>query len=445
VVSASRACYPCHASRAKIETMKYAIFLIDGMADYPLPELGGKTPFEAARTPVLDGLAKQAQFGTFVTLPKDFPTSSDVANMSVLGWDLGGCYTGRGAIESYGLGVPLDDETVAFRMNIITTKGELLEDYSAGHIGEAEAAEIVDFLAKQLGSKEVEIKKGVSYRHILYLHGKGFSPKVDYDKPDSSHGMAWARILPRARVPEAEPTAALLRNLMLKSRELLADHPVNRARVARGENPANMIWPWSGGRKPDMPSFAELYGKKGSIISAVDVILGLGLLGKMESLRPEGATGWIDTNYENKARAAVDMLRRNDFVYLHVEAVDECGHLGDLENKIKAIEDCDARLAKTFLGEYRKVHEDELRVALLPDHPVPVKLRKHTREPVPFMVAGAGVTADPTIDRYGEGNCARGRYQGLGGRQLMDLLFAPAVDGDPKRIPTGARARATAG
>jgi 2,3-bisphosphoglycerate-independent phosphoglycerate mutase len=407
--------------------MKFAIFLLDGMADYPLDELGGKTPIEAAKTPVFDELAKQAQFGTFVTLPAAFPTSSDVANMSVLGWDLASSYTGRGAIESYGLGVPLDDETVAFRMNIITTKGAELEDYSAGHISEPEAAEVVDFLAKKLGTHEVEIRKGVSYRHILYLHGKRFSPAVDYDKPDSSHGMEWAKILPRARTPEAEATAALLRDLMMKSRELLADHPVNKKRIEKGKNPANMIWPWSGGRKPDMPSFEQMYGKKGSIISAVDVILGLGLLGKMESLRPEGATGWIDTNYENKARAAVDMLRRNDFVYLHVEAVDECGHLGDLPNKMKAIEDCDGRLAKTFLDEYKKVHKDELRVMILPDHPVPVKLRKHTRDAVPFMVSGAGVKNDPTLDRYTEKCCAKGRFQGLTGRQLMDLLFTPSV------------------
>jgi 2,3-bisphosphoglycerate-independent phosphoglycerate mutase len=407
--------------------MKFVVFLIDGMADDPLDELGGKTPLEAAKTPNLDGLARQAQFGTFVTLPADFPTSSDVANMSVLGWDLASSYTGRGAVESYGLGVPLDDQTVAFRMNIITTKGDILEDYSAGHISEPEAAEIVDFLATKLGTSEVEIRKGVSYRHILYLHGPRFSPAVDYDKPDSSHGLSWAKIMPRARVPEAEPTAELLRELMMKSREVLADHPVNRRRLEKGENPANMIWPWSGGRKPDMLPFEKLYGKKGSIISAVDVILGLGLLGKMESLRPEGATGWIDTNYENKARAAVDMLRRNDFVYLHVEGVDECGHLGDLQKKMTAIEDCDARLVKTFLDEYQRVHREPLRAAVLPDHPVPVKLRKHTRTPVPFMVAGAGVKNDPNIATYGESNCARGRYQGLRGRQLMDLLFSETV------------------
>jgi 2,3-bisphosphoglycerate-independent phosphoglycerate mutase len=407
--------------------MKYVVFLIDGMADYPLPELGGKTPVEVAATPTMDELAKNAQFGTFVTLPDAFPTSSDVANMSVLGWDLASAYTGRGAIESYGLGVPLDDQTVAFRMNIITVKDKLLEDYSAGHISEPEAAEIIEFLGEKLGTEEVRFRKGVSYRHILYLVGKEFSPDVGYDKPDSSHGLEWQGILPRANKPEAEPTAALLRQLILKSRELLEKHPVNLKRQAQGKNPANLIWPWSGGRKPQMLPFAQLHGKRGGIISAVDVILGLGLLGDMESLRPEGATGFLDTNYENKARAGVDLLRRNDFVYVHVEAVDECGHLGDLPNKIKGIEDCDARLIKVFLQEYRRVHTEPLRVMVLPDHPVPIKLRKHTRDAVPFMVTGAGVAGDPALQNYSEATCAAGRYPGLRGRALMDLLFAPTI------------------
>jgi 2,3-bisphosphoglycerate-independent phosphoglycerate mutase len=347
--------------------------------------------------------------------------------MSVPGWDLASAYTGRGAIESYGLGVPLDEQTVAFRMNIITVKDEILEDYSAGHISEPEAAEIIAFLSKKLGTDKIRLQKGVSYRHILYLVGKEFSADVAYDKPDSSHGLKWKEILPRAAKPEAEPTAELLRQLVFRSREILEDHPVNVKRRAEGHNPANLIWPWSGGRKPQMPSFAKLHGRKGGIISAVDVILGLGLLGEMESLRPEGATGFLDTNYENKARAAVDLLRRNDFVYVHVEAVDECGHLGDLVNKIKGIEDCDARLIKVFLDEYRKVHSDKLRVMVLPDHPVPVKLRKHTRDPVPFMVCGEGVSGDPTLRSYNESTCAAGRYLGLKGRALMDLLFKPTI------------------
>jgi 2,3-bisphosphoglycerate-independent phosphoglycerate mutase len=412
---------------SKEDVMKHVVFLIDGMADYPLPELGGKTPVEAARTPTLDGLAQKAQFGTFVTLPDAFPTSSDVANMSVLGWDLASAYTGRGAIESYGLGVPLDDQTVAFRMNLITVKGELLEDYSSGHISEPEAAELIAFLSEKLGTEKIRFKKGVSYRHILYLMGKEFSADVAYDKPDSSHGLEWQKILPRAAKPEAESTAALLRELVFKSREILEDHPVNVRRRAQGKNPANSIWPWSGGRKPQMPSFEKLHGKKGGIISAVDVILGLGLLGEMESLRPQGATGFLDTNYENKARAGVDLLRRNDFVYVHVEAVDECGHIGDLPNKIKAIEDCDARLIKVFLDEYRRVHRDPLRIMVLPDHPVPVKLRKHTRDPVPFMVCGEGVSGDPALRSYNETTCAAGRYQKLKGRALMDLLFSSTI------------------
>ena len=407
--------------------MKYVAFLIDGMADYPLPELGGKTPVEIAHTPTLDKLAQAAQFGTFVTLPEEFPTSSDVANMSVLGWDLATAYTGRGAIESYGLGVPLDEQTVAFRMNLITVKDDILEDYSAGHISEPGADALIGTLSEKLGTPELRFKTGVSYRHILYLIGKEFSADVAYDKPDSSHGMRWETILPRAAKPEAEPTAELLRQLVWRSREILEDHPVNVKRRAEGKNPANLIWPWSGGRKPQMPSFEELHGKKGGIISAVDVILGLGLLGGMESLRPEGATGFLDTNYENKAAAAVDLLRRNDFVYVHVEAVDECGHLGDLPNKIKGIEDCDTRLIKVFLDQYRKVHSDKLRVMVLPDHPVPVKLRKHTRDPVPFMVSGEGVSADPALRYYNEATCVAGQYPGLKGRALMNLLFAPTI------------------
>jgi len=347
--------------------------------------------------------------------------------MSVLGWDLATAYTGRGAIESYGLGVPLDEQTVAFRMNLITVKDDILEDYSAGHISEPEADALIGTLSEKLGTPEIRFKTGVSYRHILYLIGKEFSADVAYDKPDSSHGMRWETILPRAAKPEAEPTAELLRQLVWRSREILEDHPVNVKRRAEGKNPANLIWPWSGGRKPQMPSFEELHGKKGGIISAVDVILGLGRLGGMESLRPEGATGFLDTNYENKAAAAVDLLRRNDFVYVHVEAVDECGHLGDLPNKIKGIEDCDTRLIKVFLDQYRKVHSDKLRVMVLPDHPVPVKLRKHTRDPVPFMVSGEGVSADPALRYYNEATCVAGQYPGLKGRALMNLLFAPTI------------------
>jgi len=408
--------------------MKYVVFLIDGMADYPVEELNGKTPLEAANTPLIDELAKKATFGTFLSLPDGFPTSSDVANMSVLGWDISKYYTGRGAIESYGAGIPLEEDTVAFRLNLITVEDGILKDYSAGHISEKEAEDIISFLQEKLGDNQISFKKGVSYRHLLYLKGKEFSPEILYSKPDSSHGLEWEKILPEAKKPEGELTARVLRDLIYRSLELLKDHPVNRKRIKEGKNPANLIWPWSGGKRPSMPSFYEMYGKKGAIISAVDVILGLGRLGQMEVLRPEGATGYIDTNYENKARAGVNFLKNNDFVYLHIEAADECSHLGDLAGKIRAIEDCDQRLIKTFFEEYNNKIKDELRVAILPDHPVPIHLRKHTRDPVPFMVWGAGVTPDEVIKNYNERTCLSGKYIGLSGRKLMDLLFKERID-----------------
>lgn len=409
--------------------MKYVIFLIDGMADYPIPELGNRTPLEAAKKPIMDELAGNAAFGTFLTIPEPYPTSSDVANMSVLGWDVEKYYCGRGPIESYGAGYPMDDITVAFRMNLVTVKDDILEDYSAGHISEKEAGTLVRFLNKELGSSQILIRKGVSYRHLLYLFGNEFSADLDYDKPDSSQGMEWEKILPRpcSTAPSAIMTADLLKDMIYRSRDLLAEHPVNKKRVKEGKNPANLIWPWSGGKKPSIPSFTEMYGKKGAVVSAVDVILGLGRVGGMEAVKPRGATGYIDTNYENKARAGVKLLHDNDFVYVHVEAADECAHMGDLKNKLKAIEDCDKRLIGAFLKEYRKQFREDLRIMVLPDHPVPVKLRKHTRDAVPFMIAGPGVQPDPRIRIYGETECKKGEYQNLKGRQLMDLFFSDRV------------------
>ncbi|MFN4216230.1 MAG: cofactor-independent phosphoglycerate mutase [Brevinematales bacterium] len=404
--------------------MKYVVFLLDGMADEPLPELGGMTPLEYAHTPFIDRISEKAEFGTFLTLPENFPTSSDVANMSVLGWDLAKSYTGRGPIESYGMGIPLDEDTIAFRLNLITVKDGVLEDYSAGHIEDEDAQEIISFLQKELGNEKIRFQKGVSYRHILYLKGKEFSPDILYEKPDSSHGMKWQDILPRAKTDEACYTEKILVELIQRSFELLADFPVNKRRRSQGKNEANLIWPWSGGRKPDVPSFEQMYGKKGAMVAAVDVILGLGRLGNMTVCRPEGATGWIDTNYENKAKAAIDLLKTHDFVYLHLEAIDECGHLGDLELKIKAIEEADARLLGSFLRLYQEEFGSEpWRGLLLPDHPVPVKLRKHTRIPVPFMIWGEGIQPNPLIRIYNEKTALQGRYVGLKGNELMKLLF----------------------
>ncbi len=406
--------------------MKFVTFLIDGMADFPIDELGNKTPLEVAETPLMDEFAKKAVFGTFITLPDGFPTSSDAANMSVLGWNLEKCYTGRGAVESYGMGIPLDDDTIAFRMNLITVKDGILEDYSAGHIQEEEAELLIDFLQAKLGSDKIIFKKGVSYRNLLYLKGKEFSPDIYYKKPDSSQGKEWEDILPCAKNKEAGKTADLLIDLIYKSKEL-ENHPVNIKRIKEGKNPANLIWPWSGGKKPVMPSFFEMYKKNGAVISAVDVILGVGRLGNMEVVRPQGATGFIDTNYENKAKAGVELLKRNDFIYIHIEAADECSHLGDLKNKIRVIEDCDRRLIRVFLDEYEKSIKEPLRILILPDHPVPIKLRKHTRDPVPFMISGDEIVPDKNIQKYNEKTCRKGKYKDLKGRELMDLLFSEKI------------------
>ncbi len=403
--------------------MKYVIFLLDGLADYPLEELDGKTPLEYAKTPTIDKLAMNATFGTFLSLPEGFPTSSDVANLSVLGWDLKTSYTGRGAIETYGAGLTMDDKTVAFRVNLVTEKDGILIDYSAGHISDGEAKILIETLNEKLANEKIIFYNGVSYRHILHLKGEEFSPDIHYEKPDSSHGLEWVKILPHAKNNKAKLTEEVLLELIYKSREILFKHPVNLKRINKNEYPANLIWPWSGGKKPDMVSFENLYGKKGAIISAVDVILGIGRLGGMEVCKPEGATGFIDTNYENKARAAIELLKRNDFVYIHFEAIDECGHLGDIDLKIKAIEEADRRLLKTFFDEYEKGINEPLRVMVLPDHPVPVKLRKHTRDPVPFMLWGSGIEPDERIKTYNEKTCLSGRYTGLKGRELMDLLF----------------------
>jgi 2,3-bisphosphoglycerate-independent phosphoglycerate mutase len=409
--------------------MKYVVFLIDGMADYPLAEIGNKTPLEAARTPNINKMAEGgAVFGTFLSLPEKYPTSSDVANMSILGWDIGKYYTGRGAIESYGMGIPLEPDTVAFRLNLITEQNGILTDYSAGHIDNNESEEIINGLEKEFGSPACVFRSGVSYRNLLYLKGKAYSAEVDYEKPDSSYGKEWKNLLPRPRSQAGELTSKTLVDLIYGTRDYLKGHPVNIKRAGKGQNTANMIWPWSGGKKPDMPSFKEMYGLEGGIISAVDVVLGIGRLAGMEAVRPDGATGFIDTNYEKKAAAAVDILEKKDFVYVHIEAADECAHLGDLAGKIKVIEDCDSRLIGTFLREFDKRIGGAVRMAVIPDHPVPISLRMHTRDEVPFIISGPGVSPDGSITRYSERECLRGGYTHLKGREFMDLLFSDKID-----------------
>lgn len=405
--------------------MKTVIFLGDGMADEALPQLDGKTPLMAAHTPNMDRLAARARFGTFRSLPDAFPTSSDVANLSVLGYDLEKAYQGRGPLEAASQGIELADDEIAMRCNLITAKDGILEDYSGGQIPGEEARQLIAALQEAFGSETVRFHPGVSYRNLLTLRGAEYSADFAYEKPDDHPGHAFADLLPKAKGPESEKTVKWLRETMLASQKVLDAHPVNQERVRQGKAPANMAWFWSPGRKPDMPAFSEKYGKSGAIISAVDVIKGIGKLGKMEVIEVEGATGYIDTNYEGKALAGVKALETHDFVYVHVEGTDEVSHAGELDLKIQAISDFDQRLIGTFLENGPPA--EELAIAVLPDHPVPVTLRKHTRVPVPVMLVHPGVKPDGGGLLYDEFCAPQGSLGLMEKDELMRRLFQSLV------------------
>lgn len=406
--------------------MKYVLFLADGMADEPMPELNGATPLMAADTPNFDSLALRARFGSFLSLPEGFPTSSDVANLSVLGYDLAQSCRGRGVLEAAAQGILLQDGQIAMRCNLVTaTPDGILLDYSGGQVRNDEAAQLIQAMQDKFGSPEVRFHHGVSYRNLIILTGERFSPDFAYEKPDDHPNDPYLPLLPQAKGPDSHATVELLRHIILESFALLDNHPVNAARRARGEAPANLVWPWSPGRKPAMPPFREMYGKSGAIISAVDVIKGIGLLGGLDVIQVPGATGYIDTNYEGKALAGVEALKRHDFVYVHVEAIDEVSHAGNLKLKLRAIEDFDKRLVGTFLKAYEKEFggQEDLALAVLPDHPVPLALRKHTRVPVPVMFVHPGVPADGGGLRYSELDAPKGSIGLLKGDGVMRTLF----------------------
>ena len=395
---------------------KAVLFLADGMADESLDELGGKTPLEYANTANMDKIASQGASGTFLSLPKGFPTSSDVANMSVLGYDLAKFYPGRGPLEAVSQGITLNDNDIAWRCNLINVKESLIEDYSAGHIDNAVSSQLMNYLQEKLGTEKISFFPGVSYRNLILLHGKEFSDKVDYAKPDSSHGENVNNIGLKALAPEAEYTVKFLNEIISKAAELLEKHPLNRGKGA----PANYIWPWSPGKKPNFQKFSEKYnGKKGAVISAVDVIFGIAKCAAMDTIKVEGATGFVDTNYEGKAAAALKSLEDHDFVYLHVEAPDECSHIGDLKLKVKAIEDFDSRIVGPVMS---KLDQKNTVFAILPDHPVPIKLRKHTRVPVPVAVCGPHIKPD-SIMSYSEKNAPAGSLGQMQGDQLIKLIL----------------------
>lgn len=387
---------------------KTVLFLGDGMADEPMAELDGLTPLQAADTHHMDSIARLGRSGRMLTLPAGFPTSSDVANMSVLGCDLATEMCGRGPLEAASQDLVLGPDDIAFRMNLVTVdKDGILRDFSGGHIAQKDAEEAIGLLNAQLGSDKIRFHPGVSYRNLLILSGPEFSAQISYDKPDDNHGQPVAKHLPRTKSTEGQHTAALLRDLIARAADVL------KGREANG------IWPWSGGKAGAIHNICQRYGIKAAVISAVDVINGLGACMGMDVIRVPGATGYIDTNYEGKADAAVKALADGyDFVYVHVEAIDEVSHAQDLALKLKAIEDFDVRV----VGRVMAAAGPDVAYCVLPDHPVPLALGKHTRTPVPVSVYQPGVEPDD-IETFDEEAAIKGGLGFLKGRELMDLLL----------------------
>lgn len=364
--------------------MKYVVVLCDGMADYPVPALGGKTPMMVAKKPHIDALAAKAEVGLVRTVAPGLKPGSDVANMSVLGFDPHRFYTGRSPLEAASIGIDMKDSDVSLRTNLVTLsdKGEpfadkVIEDYCADDISTEEARQLIEAVQAAFGGGEYDFYTGVSYRHCLIWHG-GTTELGNMTPP---HDITGKVIGPHLSTAE---TARPLLEMMEKSFDLLKDHPVNKARVAAGRRPANCIWLWGEGKRPALRPFEALYGIKGGMVSAVDLLKGIANCAGMEVAEVPGATGYIDTDFEGKAKAALDLLTRNDLVYVHFEAPDECGHRNEPENKVKAIEMIDSRVLP-ILEEGLEQYED-YKILLLPDHPTPIVTRTHASDPVPYLL-----------------------------------------------------------
>lgn len=403
--------------------MKYIIILGDGMADEPIGSLGGRTPLQAACKPSIDRVAALGRSGMLATVPAGFAPGSEIANLSVLGYDLPKVFEGRGSLEAASMGVRIEDGEMAMRCNLLTIEQGRIKNHSAGHITSEEAAELIVFLQKELGGGDANFFPGVSYRHLLKL--KGGDKRIATTPPHDVPGTPYRDVLVRALVPEAEATAVRINELIERSQELLKDHPVNRARVAAGKEPANSIWPWSPGYRPRMETLMQRYGiRDGVVISAVDLIKGIGVYAGLKPVDVEGATGLYTTNYEGKARAALDALRAHDFVFLHIEASDEAGHEGDAELKVRTIEYLDSHVVKTIFDEISG-WDEPVSMAILPDHPTPCALRTHTAKPVPFTIYRTGVSGDG-VQRFDERSAQEGSYGNLSGDEFMNLF----IDGD---------------
>ena len=407
--------------------MKHLIILGDGMADWPVEALGGKTLLQYADTPHFDFLARNGRCGMLKTVPDGFHPGSEVANSSILGYDQHLVYEGRGPLEAASIGVELDDDDLALRCNFVCLEGDLLKNHSCGRMETEESDILIKYLGEHLNSDRVHFYTGVQYRTLLVI--KGGNKHIHCTPPHDIPLQPWRDNLPRP-IPqplpareEGESTARLLIDLILKSQELLKEHPLNKERVAKGMDPANSIWPWGGGYKPKMIPLTERFPiiKSGAVITAVDLIRGIGKYAGLRVIDVPGATGLWDTNYEGKAKAAIEALKTDDFVYVHVEASDEAGHDGDLELKLQCIENLDKRLVKPILDSLSDVR-CPLSIALLPDHPTPVAHRTHTAEPIPFCIYTPGIEPDQ-VQTFDEVACQQGAYGLLEGDAFIEAFM----------------------
>lgn len=412
--------------------MKHIIILGDGMADHPVERLGGKTLLQYADTPYMDMLAKNGRTGRLITIPEGFHPGSEVANTAILGYDLNEVYEGRGPLEAASIGYDMRADDMAMRCNIITLADGRIKNHHGGHLTTEQSDILIKYLDRQLGNEDIKFITGIQYRHLLIIRGgnKHIVCAPPHDHPEEE----WRQLMVR---PEhgwenrrdgdrmtAQQTADIINTLILKSQQLLEQHPFNKERAAQQKDAANSIWPWSGGYRPKMDTLQQMYPqiKEGDVISAVDLIRGIGRYAGLNRVTVEGMTGLADTNYENKAQAAIDMLRQHDFVYLHVEASDEAGHDGDLELKLKTIENLDRRIVKPVYEEVSTWTDTPVCIAILPDHPTPVELRVHVAEPVPFIIWHPGITPDG-VETYDEVSCVSGSYGLLRLEEFMNKFM----------------------
>lgn len=398
--------------------MKHIIILGDGMADNAVERLGGKTLLQYANTPYMNALANEGKTGRLVTIPKGYLPGSEVANTAILGYNLDEVYEGRGPLEAASIGYEMDEYDLALRCNIICVEKGVIKTHNGGNLTTEEADPLIQYLNENLGSDKVKWITGIQYRHLLII--KGGSKHIVCAPPHDHPNEEWAKLLVKPeegwedRQEEgrmtAQETSDLLNDLILKSEELLIKHPLNIERQSKGQDLANIIWPWGGGYRPAMKTLPEMYDdiKSGSVISAVDLIRGIGHYAGLDIIEVEGATGLADTNYEGKTKAALDALKKQDFVFLHVEASDEAGHDGDLDLKLKTIENLDKRMVGPIWEEV-KTWDEPVCIAVLPDHFTPVECRYHVGEPVPFIIWYKGIEADE-VQTYDEISCVGGSY-----------------------------------